>query len=159
MYVDTSSKFYNFTTILLMTIRCRRELTSDDRNRSQRVLHSLLATQFTGDNVLVMEERDVVKEVLSNLRGYLRGRLPVDVDFLSRLQDKHLLAEENAHKLRTAVEAKGGKSGVDGLLDYMSSFYDEETLEKFCVFLEEYSQPARPLLSKIAKRIREDLKE
>ena len=51
------------------------------------------------------------------------------------------------------------KSGVDGLLDYMDSYYDEEMLEEFCVFLEEYSQPARRGLSKIAKRIRKDLKE
>ena len=106
-----------------------------------------------------MEERDVTKDVLSDLRGYLRDHLPVDADFLSKLQGKRLLAEENADKLRTAVETKGGKSGVDGLLHYVSSYYDEETLEKFCVFLEEYSQQARPLLSKIAKRIREDLKQ
>ena len=105
-----------------------------------------------------MEERDVVKELLSNLRGYLRDHLPVDVDFLSKLHGKRLLAKENADKLRTAVKTEGGKSGVDGLLDYMS-YYDEELLEKFCVFLEEYSQPARPLLSKIAKKIREDLKQ
>ena len=131
----------------------------DDRNRSQQVLHSLLATRFTGDNILVMEERDVTKDVLSNLRGYLGDYLPVDVDFLSKLQGKHLLAEENADKLRTAVETKGGKSGVDGLLHYMSSYYDEETLEEFCVFLDEYSQSARPLLSKIAKSIRKGLKK
>ena len=99
-----------------------------------------------------------MKEVLSNLRGYLGDHLPVDVDFLSKLQSKHLLADENADTLRTAVETKGGKSGVDGLLDYMSSYYDEETLEKFCIFLEEYSQPARPRLSEIAKKIKEDLK-
>ena len=106
-----------------------------------------------------MEERDVAKEVLRNLREYLREYLPVDVDFLWRLQGKHLLADENADRLRTAVEMRGGTSGVDGLLHYMSSFYDEEMLEKFCVFLEEYSQPARPMLSKIATKIREDLKE
>ena len=106
-----------------------------------------------------MEERDVVKEVLSNLRGYLGDHLPVDVDFLLKLQSKQLLAKVNADKLRTAVETKGGKSGVDGLLDYMDSYYDEEMLEEFCVFLEEYSQPARRGLSKIAKRIRKDLKE
>ena len=106
-----------------------------------------------------MEERDVTKDVLSNLRGYLRGHLPVDVDFLSKLQDKHLLAEENADRLRTAVETKGGKSGVDGLLHYMFSYYDEETLEEFCDFLEEYSKSARPLLSKVAKSIRKGLKE
>ena len=106
-----------------------------------------------------MEERDVTKDVLSNLRGYLVGHLPVDVDFLSKLQGKRLLAEENADKLRTAVETKGGKSGVEGLLHYMSSYYDEEMLEEFCVFLEEYSQPARRGLSKIAKRIREELKQ
>ena len=91
----------------------------------------------------------MAKKVLSNLREYLREYLPVDVNFLSKLQGKHLL--------RTAVETRGGKSGVDGLLDYMSSYYDEETLEKFCVFLEEYSQPARPLLSIIAKRMRKEL--
>ena len=101
----------------------------------------------------------MAKEVLCNLREYLRDNLPVDVDFLSRLQGKHLLADENADKLRTAIETRGGKSGVDGLLHYMSSYYDEETLEKFCDFLEEYSQPARPLLSKIAKRIRDELRQ
>ena len=100
-----------------------------------------------------------MKEVLSNLRGYLGDHLPVDVDFLSKLQGKRLLAKENADQIRTAVETKGGKSGVDGLLHYMSSFYHEEMLEEFCVFLEEYSQPARPLLSIIAKKIREGLKQ
>ena len=158
MYVDTSSKFCDFTTILWMTVRCRLELTYD-LSKSQGVFYNLLSTCFTGDNVLVMEEKDVTKEVLSNLRGYLGDHLPVDVDFLLKLQSKQLLAKVNADKLRTAVETKGGKSGVDGLLDYMDSYYDEEMLEEFCVFLEEYSQPARRGLSKIAKRIRKDLKE
>ena len=106
-----------------------------------------------------MAERNIAKEVLRNLREYLREYLPVDVNFLAKLQGKRLLADENADQMRAAVETRGSTSGVDGLLHYMSSYYDEETLEKFCVFLEEYSKPARPLLSKIAKRIREELKQ
>ena len=101
----------------------------------------------------------MAKEVLSNLREYLRDDLPVDEDLLSRLQGKHLLPDENAEELSKAVEKKGGKSGVDGLLRYMSSYYDEETLEEFCDFLEEYSKQARPRLSKIAKIIREKLRQ
>ena len=108
MYVDTSSKFCDFTTILWMTVRCRLELTYD-LSKSQGVFYNLLSTCFTGDNVLVMEEKDVTKEVLSNLRGYLGDHLPVDVDFLLKLQSKQLLAKVNADKLRTAVETKGGK--------------------------------------------------
>ena len=84
-------------------------------------------SENVGD-VMLMEGGDDVKEVLSNLRGYLGDHLPVDVDFLSKL------------------------------LQYMDSYYNEEMLEEFCVFLEEYSKPARRGLSKIAKRIREDLK-
>ena len=111
------------------------------------------------DDVMLMEGGVAVKTVLSNLRGYLRDHLPVDVNFLSKLQAEHLLDEEKADELRTAVETKGGKSGVDRLLHHMSSFYDEETLEKFCVLLEKYSRPARPILSEIAERIRKDLKQ
>ena len=106
-----------------------------------------------------MEREDAVKEVLRNLRGYLRDHLPVDVNLLSKLQDRRLLNDENADQIRAVVDNKVKKSGFNELLDYMSSYYDEEMLEKFCVFLEEYSQPARPLLSTIAKKIREELKE
>ena len=96
--------------------------------------------------------------MLNRLHVYLQENLPVDVSFISRLRDKGLLADENADKLRTAVAMKGGESGVDGLLHYMSSYYDEEMLEKFCVFLEEYSQPVKPVLLTIATRIREEMK-
>ena len=96
--------------------------------------------------------------MLNRLHVYLQENLPVDVSFISRLQGERLLADENADQIRITVETKGGKSGVNGLLHYMSLYYNEEMLEKFCVFLEEFSKPAKPVLLTIATRIREEMK-
>ena len=105
-----------------------------------------------------MEGGDATKKILANLRGYLQDNLPVDGDLISKLQGRNLLDKNDADRLRTAV-SKGGKSGVDGLLDYMHSYYDEEMLETFCVFLEEHSKPAKPVLLTVATRIREEMKQ
>ena len=103
------------------------------------------------------EEEEVVKKVLDNLRGYLQENLHVDVNFVSELEKRGLLLEQNAYQIRSTVETKESKDGVNGLLDYMSSFYDEETLETFCDFLEEYSKSTDPSLLTIANKIREEM--
>ena len=106
---------------------------------------------------IAMEGGDATKKILTDLRGYLQDNLPVDGDLIAKLQGRSLLDKNDADRLRAAA-AKGGTDGVCGLLDYMHSFYNEEILENFCVFLEEYSQPARPVLLIIATQIREEMK-
>ena len=106
---------------------------------------------------MAKERRDATKEVLDNLYGYLQENLPVDRDLIAKLRGKNLLDKNGADRLR-AAESKGGTDGVCELLNYMSSYYDEKMLETFCVFLEEYSQPAKPVLFTIATRIREEMK-
>ena len=105
-----------------------------------------------------MEGGDATKKILTDLRGYLQDNLPVDGDLISELQGRNLLGKKDADRLRAAA-AKGGTEGVCGLLDYMYSFYTEEMLETFCVFLEEYSKPAKPVLLIVATRIRKEMKQ
>ena len=104
-----------------------------------------------------MEGGDVTKKILANLHGYLQDNLPVDGDLISNLRGRNLLDKKDADRLRAAV-AKGGTEGVCGLLDYMHSYYTGEMLETFCVFLEEHSKPAKPVLLTVATRIREEMK-
>ena len=105
-----------------------------------------------------MEGGDATKKILADLRGYLQDNLPVDGDLISKLQGRNLLDKNDADRLRAAA-AKGGTDGVCGLLDYMHSYYNEEMLETFCVFLEEHSKPAKPVLLTVATRIREKMKQ
>ena len=104
-----------------------------------------------------MEGGDATKKVLTHLRGYLQNNLPVDGDLILELQGRSLLGKKDADRLRAAT-AKGGPDGVCGLLDYMHSYYNETMLETFCGFLEEYSEPAKPVLLTVATRIREVMK-
>ena len=101
---------------------------------------------------------DATKKILTDLRGYLQDNLPVDGDLISRLQGRNLLDKNSADRIRVAA-SKGGTEGVCGLLDYMHSYYNEEMLETLCVFLEDHSQPAKPVLLTVATRIREEMKQ
>ena len=69
-----------------------------------------------------------------------------------------MLAEDRASQLIALVKG-GGCAAVDDLLGYMSSFYDGKTLEKFCSFLDESSESAKPLYGIIAQRIRGELEK
>ena len=104
-----------------------------------------------------MDDGAITKKVLESLRTYLQDNLPTSKDFISELHGKSLLAKTNADQL-IALADKGDKQCIHRLLDYMSSYYVDKTLEDFCIFLEEYSKPARPRLHAIAETIRKDMK-
>ena len=104
-----------------------------------------------------MDNRAITKKVLKSLRTYLQDNLPVDKDFILELHGKSLLAKTNTDQLVALVE-KGDKQCLHRLLDYMFSYYDVRMLEDFCVFLEEVSKPAKPLLYTIAETIRKEIK-
>ena len=107
--------------------------------------------------VALVDEEDVVETALKNLNDYLHKYLRVDTSLISGLKRKQLLDDSNASQLDALV--RGGGRAVDGLLDYMSSYYDEEMLEKFCSFLDESSKSAKPRFRKIAQKIRDELKK
>ena len=106
-----------------------------------------------------IEEEAIVKHVLANLREYLHNYLRVDASLISVLKRKQLLDDNSASQLDAALVSKGSDRVVDGLLDYMSSFYDGKKLRDFCSSLEEFSKPAKPLYDNIAQKIREELKK
>ena len=108
--------------------------------------------------VALVDEEDVVETALKNLSDYLHKYLRVDTSLISGLKRKQLLDDSSASQFDSLV-SKGGGRAVDGLLDYMSSYYDEEMLEKFCSFLDESSKPARPRFRKIAQKIRDEMKK
>ena len=105
------------------------------------------------------EEEEIVMTVIEHLRGYLQKSLKVDGDFVFELQGRHLLSADDADRLRLLLDNKGKNSALYALLDHISSFYDLETLEKFCVCLEDYARKSRPILRKIASKIREGVKK
>ena len=97
------------------------------------------------------------RKVLKSLGTYLRGTLRVDEDFISSLSAAGLLGDSDANRLRSSV-ARDGNEALHGLLHYVVWYYDEEMLERFCKFLEETSKAAKPIFSKIAERIRGEMK-
>ena len=105
------------------------------------------------------EEEEIVKAVIEHLRGYLQKSLKVDGDFVSELRGRHLLSGNDAERLRLSLDNKGKNSALYALLDHISAFYDLETLEKFCVCLDHYAEHGRPILRKIALKIREEVKK
>ena len=105
----------------------------------------------------IMEESPV-KTILTGLRAYLHSNLRIDESFISGLHASGLLSGSDANILRSSV-SQGGHKALDGLLQYMEWDYDQKMLEKFCVFLDDYSKPAKPRLGEIAKRIRQAIKE
>ena len=104
------------------------------------------------------EEEEIVKAVIEHLRSYLQNSLTVDGDFVSELRGRHLLSGNDAERLRLTLDNKGKNSALYALLDHISAFYDLETLEKFCVCLDHYAD-GRPILGKIASKIREEVKK
>ena len=109
-------------------------------------------------SLALVDEEAAVKTALKNLSDYLHNYLRVDSSLISDLKRKQLLDESSASQLDVLV-SKGGGRAVDGLLDCMSSYYDEEMLEEFCSFLDESSKPARPRFRKIAQKIRDEMKK
>ena len=105
-----------------------------------------------------MEEESFVIEVIKSLRSFLHNQLRVDNDLIFGLQAAALLNESDVSRLRSLVD-KGGNEALYDLLQYMESYYDEDMLQKFCVFLDEKSKPAKPRLGKIAERIRQEMKK
>ena len=99
-----------------------------------------------------------VKEVLTGLRMYLHSNLRIDKDFIADLSAAGLLSASNADSLRSSV-TQGGNEALYGLLHYIEWYYDEEMLEKFCVFLDDCSQKAKPRLREVAARIRSELEK
>ena len=105
-----------------------------------------------------MDDGAITKKVLESLHTYLQDNLPASKDFISGLYGKSLLAKADVDQLIALVEKGDKKSCIHQLLDYMSSYYVDKTLEDFCIFLEEYSNPARPRLRAIAETIRKEMK-
>ena len=105
----------------------------------------------------IMEEPPI-KKVLKGLRTYLHNNLRIDKDFIAGLSAKGLLGGSDADNLRSSV-TQGGNEALYGLLNYIEWYYDEEMLEKFCVFLDDCSKDAKPIFSEIAARIRSELEK
>ena len=95
---------------------------------------------------------------MKGLRAYLHNNLRIDESFISSLSAAGLLSYSDADILRSSV-SQGGHKTQNGLLQYMEWFYDGEMLEKFCVFLDNHSKPAKPRLGEIAERIRHEMKK
>ena len=106
-----------------------------------------------------MDEGTVAKEVIESLRGYLQTNLAVDKDFIAKLNafGRKLLVKDDANRF-SALAGESNAQCLDQLLNHMSSFYLDKTLEDFCVFLEEYSEKGRPRLRPIAEKIRKEMK-
>ena len=114
----------------------------------------LVSSDEMGD----LEEEVVVKTVIENLRSFLQKNLSIDEDFVLDLQAEKLLHKRDVDRLRTSL-SKGGSEALYSLLDHVGSYYDEEMLEEFCTFLEDYSKRRiRPRLRKIAVKIRNEMK-
>ena len=96
--------------------------------------------------------------ILRGLRTYLHNNLKIDKSFISSLYGAGLLSDSDTDFLQWSV-SQGGHEALYGVLQYMEWYYNEQMLEKFCVFLDHYSKPARPRLGKIAKRIREEMEK
>ena len=97
------------------------------------------------------------RKVLKSLATYLTGTLRVDKDFISGLHAAGLLGDNDADRLGSSV-TQGGNEALYGLLHYVEWYYDDEMLERFCAFLEEKSKSAKPIFSKIAEKIRGEMK-
>ena len=105
----------------------------------------------------IMEESPV-KTILLGLRAYLHNNLRIDESFISSLSAAGLLSDSDADIIRSSVNQGGHKAQYD-LLQYMEWYYDQKMLEKFCVFLDDYSKPAKPRLGEIAERIRQEIEK
>ena len=105
------------------------------------------------------EKEATVKKVIKNLRTYLENNLTIEQGFIKGLQGKDLLNETDASHF-CATLSSGGNDALYRFLDHVSSFYVEETLERFCTFLDDFSkEKIRPRLGEIATNIRAEMKK
>ena len=108
------------------------------------------------------EDESVVKRVIENLRSYLQSNLSIDEEFIEGLQGQtgDLLHKSDADRIRLSLSSKGGTQALGSLLDHISAYYVDETLESFCTFLEDYSKcKKRPRLRQIAVKIRAEMRK
>ena len=108
------------------------------------------------------EEESVVKKVIENLRSYLQSNLSIDEEFIEGLQGQtDLLHKSDADRIRLSI-SKGGTQALGSLLDHISDYYVDETLETFCTFLDDHSNSKckkRPRIRQIAVKIRTEMRK
>ena len=98
--------------------------------------------------------------ILANLHDHLQDNIVTIMDFVLELERQGLFgAQKNISGPQfLAMLTTGGGDIVHRLLGYMFSHYDDEMLEKFYAFLDDYATPDRPRLIGVAQKIRDDLK-
>jgi hypothetical protein len=103
------------------------------------------------------DEHCIVKEVLDNLRDYLKKHLCIDKEFIADLYANKMFNKETANKLRAQIKNEGQVDMYD-FIGYMNSFYDDEKLKEFCAIMEHHSRSLmKPVLADIAQRIRKEM--
>ena len=102
----------------------------------------------------------VAMVILANLHDHLQDNIVTIMDFVLELEKRGLFgAKKNISGPQfLAMLTTGGGDIVHRLLGYMFSHYDDEMLEKFYTFLDDYATPDRPRLIGVAQKIRDDLK-
>ena len=106
------------------------------------------------------EEESVVKKVIEDLRSYLQSNLSIDEEFIEGLQGQtDLLHKNDADRIRLSI-SKGSTQALGSLLDHISAYYVDETLEIFCTFLDDHSKcKKRPRIRQIALKIRAEMRK
>ena len=86
--------------------------------------------------------------------------MSIDEEFIEGLQGQtDLLHKSDADRIRLSI-SKGGTQALGSLLDHISDYYVDETLETFCTFLDDHSKcKKRPRIRQIAVKIRTEMRK
>ena len=106
------------------------------------------------------EDKDIVKEVLKNLFGYLRENLPVDPQLAGKLYGwKPPLIEGDQHRAILASIGKGRTyEAFQEWYDFATANYNKESLNHFNECLKNTGKDARLKLKEIAIKIQKEIR-
>ena len=104
--------------------------------------------------ILCKMDESVTGKVLYELRGYLQDNLKINEGIICSMVGKQLLDDNSARRIKALLSKGEEAEAVYMLLGYMSSFYNDDLLVRFCDFLEKSSTNAKAKLRDIAREIR-----
>ena len=99
------------------------------------------------------------KPIVASLRSYLLKTFPIDKKIIDTLQAENFLAKGDASEMGSLVKEGKKEDALTKFLTYTEDYYTVKRLSELCDQLDQMSDGTKPILEKIASRIRKEMKK
>ena len=99
------------------------------------------------------------KPIVASLKSYLLESFPIDKNMIDILQAKNFIAKGDASEMGSLVKEGKKEDALTKFLTYIEDYYTVKRLSELCDQLDKMSEGTKPMLEKIASRIRKEMKK